>query len=181
MVAIESIMTLRYLWNTHLSSFSSIRKLSGANSGATGLDGDSIAVFPSASSSSTEDKVRKWSRETAVKKPMTQSDHCSVGWNCINSKRSFHWQKPLSYERVSERAKEWAQQSAQAKRAVRSKRMSEQCEQTSKRRSEWPSTLCVNFVVILPTVPGWIQQTISAIKRILQWVTNNETKRVFIL
>ena len=30
--------------------------------------------------------------------------------------------------------------------------MSERCKQMSKRRSEWPSTLCVDFVVILPTV-----------------------------
>ena len=37
-------------------------------------------------------------------------------------------------------------------RAVRSKRMSEWCERTSERRSEWPSTLRVDFIVIQPTV-----------------------------
>ena len=30
--------------------------------------------------------------------------------------------------------------------------MSERCERTSERRSEWPSTLRVDFTVILPTV-----------------------------
>merc|ERR1711989_93795 len=40
---------------------------------------------------------------------------------------------------------------AGAKRAVRSKQMSERCERTSERRSEWPSTLVVDFIVILPT------------------------------
>ena len=53
---------------------------------------------------------------------------------------------------MSERASECAQRSARAKRAVRSKRMSERCERTSERTSEWPSTLRVHFIVILPTV-----------------------------
>ena len=35
---------------------------------------------------------------------------------------------------------EWAQRSARAKRAVRSKRTSERCERTSERMSEWPGT-----------------------------------------
>ena len=46
----------------------------------------------------------------------------------------------LRSEWVSERANEWAQRSARAKRAVRSKRMSERCERTSERMSEWPIT-----------------------------------------
>ena len=41
---------------------------------------------------------------------------------------------------VSERTNEWAQRSVRAKRAMRSKRTSEQCERTSERTSEWPST-----------------------------------------
>ena len=54
--------------------------------------------------------------------------------------------------RVSERANEWAQQSARTNRAVWSKRMSEWCEWTSERRSEWPSTLRVDFTSFQPTV-----------------------------
>ena len=30
--------------------------------------------------------------------------------------------------------------------------MSERCERTSERRSEWPSTLRVDFIVILPMI-----------------------------
>ena len=30
--------------------------------------------------------------------------------------------------------------------------MNELCEQTSERRSKWPNTLCIDFIVILPTV-----------------------------
>ena len=40
---------------------------------------------------------------------------------------------------MSERANELAKRSARVKRAVRSKRMSEQCVRTSKRTSKWPS------------------------------------------
>ena len=39
-----------------------------------------------------------------------------------------------------------------AKRAVWSKRMSERCKQKSERRSEWSSTLRVDFIVILHIV-----------------------------
>ena len=46
---------------------------------------------------------------------------------------------------VSERANEWAQRRARAKRAVRSKRTSERCERTSERTSEWPSTYVLIF------------------------------------
>ena len=53
---------------------------------------------------------------------------------------------------MSKRASELAQWSARAKRAVRSKLMSEGCERTSERMSEWPSTLRVDSLVILPTV-----------------------------
>ena len=45
---------------------------------------------------------------------------------------------------VNERASE------QMSAAERSKRVSERREQTRERRSKWPSTLCVNFIVILP-------------------------------
>ena len=43
-------------------------------------------------------------------------------------------------------ANEWAQRSARMERAVQ---MSERCEQTSERVSEWPSILRVDFKVIL--------------------------------
>ena len=43
-------------------------------------------------------------------------------------------------------ASEWAQRSARAKRPVHTKQMSDWCERTSERTSEWPSTLCVDFV-----------------------------------
>ena len=49
---------------------------------------------------------------------------------------------PRAREWVSEWANKWAQWSARTKRAVRSKRMSEQCERTSEQTSKWPST-CV--------------------------------------
>ena len=55
---------------------------------------------------------------------------------------------------MSSGASEWAQRSARVKRAVRSRRMSERCEQTSERTSEWPFTLRVDFIYFLPTVHG---------------------------
>ena len=82
-------------------------------------------------------------------------NHRTVGWNSMKSKHSIDRQKSLSHELQSEWASEqnkWAQRSAQTKRAVRSKRMSERCKWTSERRGEWPSTLRVDFIVILPTV-----------------------------
>ena len=42
--------------------------------------------------------------------------------------------------------------------------MSEPCERTSKRRSEWPATLRVNFIVILPTM-----QCSDAVKSLSEW------------
>ena len=42
-----------------------------------------------------------------------------------------------------------------AKRVVRSKQISEQCERTSERTSEWPSTLLVVFMQFLPKVQWW--------------------------
>ena len=78
-------------------------------------------------------------------------------WLAIVWKRRIHFKdKPLSHELGSEwaskRANEWAQRSAQAKRAVQSKRMSERCEQMSDWTSEWPSTQRVEFIDILPIV-----------------------------
>ena len=69
---------------------------------------------------------------------------------------------------MSERANEGAQRSARAKRAVWRKRISERCEQTSERRSEWPSTLRVVSIVILPKLrcfcllPSLVQRHNSA-------------------
>ena len=77
----------------------------------------------------------------------------TVGWNCMIPTHLIHRQKSLSHELqsewVSERANEWAQWSARAKRAVPGKQMSERCEHMSERRSEWPSTLRDDFIVIL--------------------------------
>ena len=80
----------------------------------------------------------------------------TVGWNWMKSTHSIHRHKSLSYELrsewVSDRANEWAQRSARTKRAVRSKRMSERCKRMSERRCEWPRTLRIDFIVILPNV-----------------------------
>ena len=83
------------------------------------------------------------------------TDGCTVGWNCMKSMRSVYRQKPLSHELgsewVSERASKWTQPSLQTKR------MSERCERMSERRSEWLSTLRIDFIVILPTVE-WVER-----------------------
>ena len=50
--------------------------------------------------------------------------------------------------RVSERTNEWVQRSGQEKRAVRTKKTSEQCKRTSEGTREWPSTYS-GFLVIL--------------------------------
>ena len=67
--------------------------------------------------------------------------HNSALWD---KTRSF-WdiKNSLSHKQGSEqieRANEWAQRRARAKRAVRSKQTSERCERTSERTNEWPST-----------------------------------------
>ena len=41
-----------------------------------------------------------------------------------------------------------------AEQDVRSKQMSEQCERSNKRTSEWPSTQRVNFMPFLPECSG---------------------------
>ena len=60
----------------------------------------------------------------------------TVGWNCVQATHSFYTKNlfPTSegVSKVSERANEWAQQRARAKRGVWSKRTSERCERTSK-------------------------------------------------
>ena len=50
--------------------------------------------------------------------------------------------------------------SARAKRVVRSKRMSEQCERTSERTSEWPSTSVCIFRYSGPQCPHWFLPTL---------------------
>ena len=57
-----------------------------------------------------------------------------------NSHLIIHFPTSEGVSKVSERANEWAQRRARAKRAVRSKQTSERCERMSKRTSEWPST-----------------------------------------
>ena len=60
--------------------------------------------------------------------------------NRIYSYPIIHFPTSEGVSEVSKRADARGGQSAQAKRAARSKRMSERCEPTSERRSEWPST-----------------------------------------
>ena len=52
----------------------------------------------------------------------------------------IHFSTSEGVSEVSERANEWTQWRAWAKRAVRSKQTSEWCKRTSERTSEWPST-----------------------------------------
>ena len=62
----------------------------------------------------------------------------------LNSNPIIHCPTSEGVSEVSERANEWAQRRARAKRAVRSKPTSERCERTSERTSEWPSTaVCI--------------------------------------
>ena len=56
-------------------------------------------------------------------------------------------------ERASEQTNERSGVRERAKRLVRSKQMSERCKRRSKERSNWPTSLLVDFIVILPTVP----------------------------
>ena len=73
--------------------------------------------------------------------------------------------------------------SARAKRAMRSKQMSEQCERTSKLKSEWPSAQCVNFIHFQPNVQrGPISRTESitsnfhglpCTRTLAQWLANS--------
>ena len=52
----------------------------------------------------------------------------------------IHFPTSSGVSKVSERANEWAQRGAQAKRAFWSKQMSERCKRTSEWTSEWPGT-----------------------------------------
>ena len=58
----------------------------------------------------------------------------------INSHLIIHFPTSEGVSKVSERANEWAQRSARAKRVGRSKQTNERYERTSERTSEWPST-----------------------------------------
>ena len=61
-----------------------------------------------------------------------------------NSHPIIHCPTSEGVSEVSERANEWAQRRARAKRAVWSKRTSERCERKSKWTSKWPSTtVCI--------------------------------------
>ena len=79
-----------------------------------------------------------------------------------------------------ERTNEWAQRSARAKQGVRSKGMIERCEGTNQRRSEWPSTLRVDFIVIQPMVRRFrfcvefdvIQASATFLMRNLMWLSS---------
>ena len=79
-------------------------------------------------------------------------NHSAMGRNDLLSPHSSHRHESLCHKLRSEWVSERAQRSAGAKLAVRSERMSERCERTSERNSEWPSTLCVDFICLLPNV-----------------------------
>ena len=65
----------------------------------------------------------------------------NMGRTTMKSMHSIYRQKTLYHELWSERASERTNKrsGAHAKRAVRSKQMSERCKRTRERRSEWPS------------------------------------------
>ena len=93
------------------------------------------------------------------------------------STHSFHRQKPLSHELgsewVSKQASEWAQRARECMKAasapaVRSKRMSERCERTSERTSEWSGT----------NVPISMNQLHLLDKLIALWVESIWDRRV---
>ena len=74
---------------------------------------------------------------------------------------------PLNYpmssgasEWASERTRERSRALERAKQEVRSKRMSERCERTSERTGEWPSSLSIDFIVILPTVHSLLRSLV---------------------
>ena len=97
-----------------------------------------------------------WASPGWCKSGPSRGERLTVGQNQVVLRhRIIHFPTSLG---VSERANEWASErmndhsSARAKRAVRSKRICERCERMSKRRSEWPSTQRVDFIVILPNV-----------------------------
>ena len=72
----------------------------------------------------------------------------------------------ISMDAKAKQASEWAQRSARAKRPVRSKRMSERCERTSERTSEWPSTLRVDFVSFQPRAHRFETFFVSVVERV---------------
>ena len=70
----------------------------------------------------------------------------------LNSHPIIHFPTRKGVSKVSERAKEWAQRRARAKRTVRSKWMSKRCERTSEWTTEWPNAQWVYSWIIRPTV-----------------------------
>ena len=81
------------------------------------------------------------------------SAHITMGQNqVILRHQKFTFPQAREWAKWAVRANEWAQRRARAKRAVRSKWTSEQCERTSERTSEWPSTQWVYSWIIRPTV-----------------------------
>ena len=88
---------------------------------------------------------------------------CAMGRNGTKTTHSFQ-----RHELLSERASDWAQWSPQAKWAVRSKQLSERCERTSEQRSEWPSTIRVDFISFPPTVECDVDQNLHIWKVIFR-------------
>ena len=69
-----------------------------------------------------------------------RSSRSTVGWNCRKSTHSIRWHESLSHKLRSEwvSGAEWMNAASAFSEASSAKRMSERCERTSKRRSEWP-------------------------------------------
>ena len=91
------------------------------------------------------------------RQPAWSSSQHTMGQNRKKHRINSHPINPCptseGVSEVSERANEWAQRRARAKRAVPSKRTSERCERTSERTSEWPSTY---VSILVCSRPQWI-------------------------
>ena len=104
---------------------------------------------------------RAGERMSAAKRGAWSKQFAACEWVSSAGERMSiaHWASTFIFILLtvaSERTNECAQQSARVKRAVQSNRMSGQCQRTSDRRSERPSTLwhslCVPFIFLLPIV-----------------------------
>ena len=110
-------------------------------------DFDEFCAVPLATTRSVGERV------CATQRRVRKDRVTAVGWNGMKSMQSFYRQKPLSHEvhseRVNERANEWEQRRARAKRVVRRERMRERCEWTEERMAQYCTR---RFHSHLPTV-----------------------------
>ena len=94
--------------------------------------------------------------------PIPFLTHSAEDWNdmklTLSIHRLVHRLFPMNSEmskRVSERVNKWAQHAGRRERMIARcermrERMREQCGRTSQLRSEWPNSLSVNFIIVLP-------------------------------